>query len=768
MGETKMMKNLLNYLLSKSMKKAYFAIFALLLLCVTIASASAFTLMPGDVIINIPQISSADVELGEKDFSQPWNILGEDVLSDDVVNEIDIPEFTITPVQPEHDDIFEYFFNDVDKLNLKRTQLQKNYEDLNTELNKINTEKTEFDVCTIVDSIKFIQSRTKELAQDTTAMKYKVWGMKPEPGTFEPETKETIMKQLFALDVRAKELNHNVIKIMIAADNICEKQKQSLPVVEMPEESEEPEEPEEPIEEPIPVEEPELYVPGLDYLQSRYDLFNHASYLLDFKYSAYNTAFETKTFTCDEEMPLEEIASKSKELNLLVFELKNKVSNYEAQTITESHVQLQLLEKVKALELKVRKIALGSNELLVVFPSDLCDSVNVDDNSDVDPDDTTDPVETEDPIDPQDLTEEELALYCDNILSFSFSTEDEINPDVDYFADKDLNIFYSCMEIALNALTTNLEETKVKITDAYCAEDEATAIDMQAGIGFGGSFMYALFKGMTLEASAVVAEEDVELATKYGQLAADFDQFALNLGELVSMELVPELCLVVDPNVVDPNAGDQTDPTPESTETDSDKLNDFENQYDGFDEEYDNLKDDLETAEDDNDEDEVDDVREDLSDLYDEVDDLYDDLTQFKGLVQENLKDEVTDLRNDVKKLKKKIKCLADGEESNCYLDNNNDNSEDVSDYSYEYTPVNTNSNTNSDKKITTEKKEEQVDLITTSVQAPQETQPTTQTTEVEQIKFTESSTYFALLISGFVLLLGIAAFLGAVVVRIY
>ncbi|MBT4824764.1 hypothetical protein HN695_04155 [Candidatus Woesearchaeota archaeon] len=257
-----------------------------------------------------------------------------------------------------------------------------------------------------------------------------------------------------------------------------------------------------------------------------------------------------------------------------------------------------------------------------------------------------------------------------------------------------------------------------------------------------------------------------DLALQFEQLVSDFEVFGMDIAEFGNLVFTEDVCSTDtnSDNTDDQNSDNQPDEnSQDDTQSDTDKLVEYENQFDVFDEEYDDFRNDLEEAENDNDEDEIDDIKDDLKDLYDDVDDLYDELVQFKGIVPEHLKDDVSDLKDDVKELKNKIKCLKNEDLSSC--DDNYDN--DVSDYSYTYEPSSTTTNNNQNTVAT--KQVEEVDLITTSVQPPKElVSESTSSVDNDVVKFTESNTYFAMLISGFIMLLGIAVFLGAIVVRLY
>ena len=163
-----------------------------------------------------------------------------------------------------------------------------------------------------------------------------------------------------------------------------------------------------------------------------------------------------------------------------------------------------------------------------------------------------------------------------------------------------------------------------------------------------------------------------------------------------------------------------------------------------------------------------------LDDLYKDVKSLYYDVMQFKGEVQDSLYDEVSDLKDYIKALKEKINCVREGQSQNCASGTNSEDEESEDAIDEDLLPVyNTPKTTpkNTVKTAAKEQKKEEVQVVTTSVQPAQELSATVgnsgaSTAKTQQPSFTESSTYLAMLISGFVLLLGVAVFLGAVALR--
>ncbi len=347
---------------------------------------------------------------------------------------------------------------------------------------------------------------------------------------------------------------------------------------------------------------------------------------------------------------------------------------------------------------------------------------------------------------------------------------------------------YAELSETLTAMLANLDETKVDVISTYCSGDVAGADEMKGAALFGHSFMYAILKGSAANAQQeLIAMDETELASQFGQIVTDSEAYLVKLGEFAEQELVQGLCSQTPPgddvvpgdtvnpgdsNPATPSVNQTTQTTPQPTvKTDADKLNDFEDLYNKYNDDYKELKENIDDAKLDNDEEEVDDLMDELKDLYKDVKSLYTDVAEFKGEVQDSLYDEVSDLKDSIKSLKSKINCVLDGQSQNCAsASNSEDESEDVIDE--DYLPVFNTPNTNEQKTVkktaVKEQKKEEVQVITTSVQPEQQIPANVGTSSAKTVQpsFTESSTYLAMLISGFVLLLGIAVFLGAVALR--
>jgi hypothetical protein len=678
-----MIKQFFKYLLSKTMKKTYSIVFALLLLCITVASASAFTLMPNDVVIN-----------------------GQNMV---LVTPVMTPNLPLTT----YNDIFEGYFYNIDQIILKRNDLQKQYHNSKQSFYDIRNGVSKFNVCDLQNSIDFIRDRTTELEEQTITLKYNVWGMKPNPGTTELETKSLVMKKLNSEVYRTEQLDNNVANLQKAVSIACTQEKEQGTVTPV-----------------IPEDEPEVNEPGLDYYTNRYELFNHAYHALNIYSNKYITALESNDFSvvCKSDVPLEEVVSKSKILRTITLMLVEKVSSLETESMNEAVLKDSLLEKAKALDFKVRKLSIDSEYLLKKYPENFCDN----DNTGNDADDTDD------------------------------NTDNNQDNGIDVTQEQDL---FDYLSEALTVLTASFDETKINITEMYCNGQETEAQEEKEKSATTYGMTYVFYHGASASTQTSLTEKGADdLASQFEQLVTDYETFGMDIAEFGNLVFTSDVCStdITGDNTDNQNSDNQTDNSQDNEQSDVEKLVEYENQFDAFDEEYDDLRNDLEEAEDDNDEDEIDDIKDDLSDLYDDVDGLYDELIQFKGIVPEHLKDDVSDLKDDVKELKNKIKCLKNEDSNSC-----GDSNDDYSDYSYEYTPSSTTTNNNQNAVVT--KQVEEVDLITTSVQPPQElASGSTNSIDNDVVKFTESSTYFAMLISGFIMLLGIAVFLGAIVVRLY
>ena len=118
---------------------------------------------------------------------------------------------------------------------------------------------------------------------------------------------------------------------------------------------------------------------------------------------------------------------------------------------------------------------------------------------------------------------------------------------------------------------------------------------------------------------------------------------------------------------------------------------------------------------------------------------------------------------------------MKNGESQTCYKDESQedivDNNENIIDEGYDYVDNTINNN----KAAKSNKNTEEVELITSNTLPLPQTQATqsnvnADSTQTKQIKtsFSQSSTYMALLISGFVLLVGLIVFLTAVLIRMF
>ena len=432
---------------------------------------------------------------------------------------------------------------------------------------------------------------------------------------------------------------------------------------------------------------------------------------------------------------------------------------------TELQTKSVLMSRITKLESKVKTLADDSTSLYVTIRtkcSPAADNSNEDDNNGAD--DNGNDNGADDGSD--DGNDDESDSQGDNSIDLT-----------------QYEALYAELSETLTAMLTNLEETKAQVITAYCSGDMAGADEMKGAALFGHSFMYAILKGSAANAQQELsAAGETELASQFGQIVTDSEAYLTKLGEFAEQELVQGLCSQTPadgtdtvPGTDNPPAQNQTNPTPQPTvKTDADKLNDFEDLYNKYNDDYKELKENINDAKLDNDEEEVDDLMDELDDLYKDVKSLYYDVMQFKGEVQDSLYDEVSDLKDEIKALKEKINCVREGQSQNCASGTNSEDEESEDEIDEDLLPVyNTHKTTpkNTVKTAAKEQKKEEVQVVTTSVQPAQELSATVgnsgaSTAKTQQPSFTESSTYLAMLISGFVLLLGVAVFLGAVALR--
>ncbi|MFH1440367.1 MAG: hypothetical protein ABIG89_07385 [Candidatus Woesearchaeota archaeon] len=335
-----------------------------------------------------------------------------------------------------------------------------------------------------------------------------------------------------------------------------------------------------------------------------------------------------------------------------------------------------------------------------------------------------------------------------------------------------------------------LKDGEAQIKEAYCNKDYNKVKDIKADLGSSGVILVTAFnKGVSSEASQETYKlGDKTLSDRFKKLAEKYDKLLQKLVDILKTELEPSVC----PNYVAPadgnddsgnnsnpddngaddnsnnpdNSNNGTDNTNQNTEkTNQEKYDEYKDQYIDYKEQYNNLVDDLEQAKDDDDE--AENIIDDLKELYNDVDDLYDKVADLKGEVKNDdyLHDNVSELKDDIKKLKDKINCKT-GKTSSCTTGS----TESTSNNDVTYIPsIYNDQNTNNAVNKANDKAKEKVQVITMPVQA---TQQSTQTKEMPQnskiVPFTETSTYLALLISGLVLLIGLAAFLGAIVIRMF